>query len=460
MTSIRVLPTFEEAFERATADGATLDMEQFRAAWDSAQALVTERGNDSNRAKASIDKLAKNGPDIVREAAEAGVTLSAWLEEQDPTESARDAALGIDAFTRAIAQLGVRTSGSALSGVQAHRIADLENAGDKIAGTDSHVGRAFMHELFRRAYVEGMTIGTSRFSPAFEAQRFYGSNSPVSAVLNPEFAMNTPAAQRMRTPLLNSLVAIQTTVPTDVYTHIFVSNQEGQQQSRRVTEGAEVGTVKLTVANHTNTVYKYGVGIEITDEAIRRTNIDMVRFHIARIAQQRLLDKEADAITILLAGDGNASTAPTVSTLTALDSGAAVGVPTTKAIMNFTGLFELSGYGLNIALAPLATKTAVLSATFGTANHPAFLGPNAVLPGGANPAAVDLPPIYANANVTTNYLLALDSGAALGMAMEAGSDKVETDRYIKSQINTIVISDVVGFWMNDVNAVRILNIGA
>lgn len=457
---IKILPSLDEVMERAAADGVAISREQASWLWDNARSAITESGRPDAGSRKALAEIKRHGTDVLGEATDNGLTLSSWLEDVDPTTSERDAALGIDAFQRAIAALGIRTRGSKMLGVRAHTVGELERAGEKIDGLDVNVGRALVPELFRRAYMEGTLYGTSRFSPAYEAQRFYGSNTPVSDVLNPEFRMQTPAAQNMRQPLLNFLVAYNTTVPTDVYKHVFVANQEAQQQLRRVSEGADLPTIRLTVADHTNTVYKYGAAIEITDEAVRRVSIDMVRFHLARVAQQRLLDKEADAIAILLAGDGNSGTAPSVLALTTLDSGTTAGNVTSTAIMNFLGEFELTGYMPTIALAPLATKTKIRSATFGTANHAMFLGVNRLLRGAEGPAEADFPPIYANANVTTNYCLALDGGAAIGMAVEAGSEKQETDKYVKSQVNVITISDVCGFWMNDKNAVRLMNTGA
>lgn len=457
---INVLPSLDEVMERAAKDGIELTREQASYLWDNARSAITERSRPNAGTKKILDTIERTGTDVLNEAADAGMSLSAWLEQMDPTRSERDAALGIDAFQRTVAELGIRTSGNKFLGLGAHTVEDMERAGETIKGERVNVGRALMPELFRRAYMEGVYCGTSRFSPAHEAQRFYGSNSPVSDVLNPEFRMQTPAAQNMRQPLLNFLVAFNTTVNTDVYKHVFITNQEGQQQLRRVAEGAEFPTIKLTVADHTNTVYKYGAAIEITDEAIRRVSIDMVRFHLARVAQQRMLDKESDAIAILLAGDGNSGTAPSVLNLTTLDSGTTAGNVTSTAIMNFLGEFELSGYTPSIALAPLATKTKIRSATFGTANHAMFLGVNRLLRGAEGPAEADFPPIYANATVTANYCVALDGSQALGMAMEAGSEKQETDKYVKSQTNVITVSDVIGFWMNDKNAVRIMNTNA
>lgn len=403
-----------------------------------------------------INRIANNGPDMIDEAYDSAISLSALLESESPSEPGQ-----ADAFNRVLSGLGIYTRSSQWAGVRASTWNDLVNAG-KGKG-DTSVGRVLAPELINRAYREGLRFGTSRFAPTADVQRFYGSSSPVSEVLNPEFNMTTPTIGKTRMPLLSQMIAMETGVPTDVFKHVFIADQPTKQRMRRVAERAEMPTVQLTVADHENTTYKYGVAIEISDEAVRRVALDMIRFHVAKIASQRMLDKQADATAILLAGDGNASTAATVYALTTLDSGATVGVPTAKAIMAWLATFEGLGYVPTMAMATAATKVAVRVANYGTANHPLFALSGALasaLAGASDPSEVVMPPIYTSPDVTSNYLLGFDASAALGMAFETGAAKTETDRYIKSQTNVIAISDVTGFFVLDATGTLVLNIGA
>lgn len=403
--------------------------------------------------QALITRLSSQGPDMVAEAFDRSISLGALLEAESPSNPGET-----DAFNRVLSGLGIYTRSSSLHGVRANTWNDLVKAG-------GNAGRVLAPELLSRAWREGTHFGTTRFTPAAgsQIQRFYGSSSPVSDVLNPEFNIANPTIAKTRTPLLAQMIAMETGVPTDVFNHVFIADQPTAQRRRRVSERAEVPTVQLTVVNHENTVYKYGVAIEISDEAVRRVALDMIRYTVAKIASQKMLDKQADATAILLAGDGNSSTAATVSNLTTLDSGATIGTPTAKAILAWLGLFEADGYAPSMAMAPLATKIAVKLATYGSANHPLFALSGALasmLAGGADPQEVVMPPIFTSSDVTTNYLLGFDASAALGMAFETGADKTETDRYVKNQTNVIVITDVTGFFVLDAGGTRVLNIGA
>lgn len=447
-----ILPSIDELVEELARDGHQIDINVARALWSKAQVRALADGGPSEKTTALIKRL---DADFVAQCYDEDnpMSISALMEREDPTTSPRDQALGIDAFQRSIAALGIRTVSSAFHGVHAHTLSDLERAGEKLGS--EYAGRVLSYELVRRAYLEGIRSGTSKFTGG-DVQRFYASSSPLSDVLNPTFMMQTPTAQKMRQPILNFMVALETTVPTNVFKHVYIENQESAQQLRRVAEGAELPTVKLTTTDRTNRVYKYGVALEISDEAVRRVAIDEIRFHVARIGGQRTLDKERDCYDTLVAGDGNASTAATESDISTI--GGVAGSVSSTPIFNWLGLFEGSGYRPTIAIAPLAAKTKVRNATYGSANHPLYLGIEALLRGGQGPEEVDMPPVIARAFAVTGKLLATDATQNIGLALEAGASKQETDRYVKRQVNVYAITDTAGFWIIDANATRILDI--
>ncbi|MCE7937114.1 MAG: hypothetical protein DYG90_00640 [Chloroflexi bacterium CFX6] len=448
----RILPSVDELLEDLARDGIHIDPTAARALWDRASIRALTDGGPTERTTALIRRI---DADFVAQCFddESPMSISALMEREDPTDSPRDQALGIDAFQRTIAALGIRTVSSAFHGVHAHTLADLERAGDKLGNRDA--GRVLAYELVRRAYMEGTRFGTSRFASS-DVQRFYASSSPLSDVLNPAFMMQTPTVQKMRQSILSSLVAMETTIPSNVFKHVYIENQESAQQMRRVSEGAEVPTVKLTVTDRENHIYKYGVALEISDEAVRRVAIDEIRFHAAKVAAQRALDKENDAYDILVAGDGNAGTAATETDISTI--GGVAGTVTSTPVFNWLGAFEATGYRPTIAIAPRATKTKVRNATYGSANHPLYLGVEALLRGGAGPEEVDMPPLVARDYAATGKVLATDATQNIGMATEAGGSKTETDRYVKRQVNVMVITDTTGFWVIDAGATKILDV--
>jgi len=448
----QVLPSIDELVEELARDGHHIDITVARALWDKARIRALSDGGPTERTRQLIRRL---DADFVAQAFDDAepMSISSLMEREDPTDSPRDEALGIDAFQRAIAATGVRTVSSIFHGVHAHALGDLERAGEQFG--NKHAGRVLVHELIRRAYLEGAWFGTSRFGNQ-DVQRFYASSSPLSDVLNPAFLMQTPSTQKMRQPILNFLVAMQTTVPTDVFKHVYIEDQPTEQRMRRVPEGADVPTVRLTVLNRQNRTYKYGVALEITDEAMRRVAIDEIRFTVARVAAQRSLDKENDGYDVLVAGDGNTGTAASETDISTI--GGVAGSVTSTPVFNWLGAFEATGYRPTIAIAPRVTKTKVRNATYGSANHPLFLGIEALLRGGQGPEEVDMPPLFARDYAATGKVLATDATQNMGLAMEAGGSKTETDRYIKGQINVVVITDTSGFWVIDANATKLLDV--
>ena len=444
-----VTPTVSDICDRIEAEhGVTLDRETAQHVWD--KATVNELGETpgvSERTQTMMNRIASDPAGWVGEAIGRGESVTEALEREDPTESARDMALGADTFQRVLRALDIRTVSSRDHSIRAHTMDDLDKAGNGL-------GRALVPELLRRAYMEGTRFGTGRFS----ANRFYASNSPLSDVLTPEFTMSAINAFRLRQPILNMLVAVETGVPQGVFKYVYIDEQASEEHMARVSQGAELPTAKLTVTDREGKVYQYGRALEVTDAAMRRSTIDMVRFHVARIGQRNQLNKEEVGADTLIAGDGNANTAATETDISTI--GGVAGTVNSTPLFNFLGLFEETGqYAPTIALAPRATKTKIRNSTFGSADAPVFLGVNRVLSmGGDGPEEVDHPPLHARSYIPTGKALYVDATQALGLAFETGSQKTETDRYIKRLVNVVAISEVMGFWVIDANASRLFDV--
>jgi hypothetical protein len=452
-----VVPTVDEIVADLQSEGINVDAETARRFWDRAQVRMLADGPRAGQSTARSEALVRRmGADFVGQAFDNETSISALMEAEDPTDNPRDAAAGVDAFQRAMRTLRVRTASSHDSGARAHTLADLDAAAE--ASGNAAAGRVLSYELFRRSFIEGQRFGTSRFARD-SAARFYASNNPLSEVLNPAFASRVPTVELARQPILNFMIALQTGVPTDVYKHVYIEDQPTANRMRRVAEGGEYPTVRLTVTDRENRIYKAGVALEITDEAVRRVAIDELRFHIALVGLQRALDKEEMGYDVLVAGDGNANTAATITDISTI--GGTAGTVTARPLFDFLGDFEQSGgYAPTIGIAPLATKSKVRIATFGSANFPLFLGSQRIFAAqaGTGPEEVDMPNLYARSYADTGILLLTDASRNMGMAFEIGGAKQETDRYIKRDVNVIKLSDTVSFWIIDQNATRGLDI--
>lgn len=452
-----VIPTVDEIVTELAAEGVTIDRVAAQHVWDRAQVRAAASGSKA-ASERTLKLVRKLDADFVTEAFNKEMSVTALMEREDETDDPRDEAAGVDAFQRAMRALKVKTASNRDAGVRASTLEDLDNAASAAGG--EYAGRVLGYELMRRAYIEGTRFGTSRFAGE-TATRFYSSSNPLSEVLNPGFASRTPTIEGTRKPLLSFMVALTSGVPSNVYKHVFIEDQPTVNRMRRVAEGGEYPTVRLAVSDHSSRIYKAGVALEITDEAVTRVALDELRFHIALIGLQRTLDKEEMCYDVLVAGDGNSGTAATVTNISTI--GGTAGTVTARPLFDFLGDYEQSGgYVPSIGIAPLVTKSKVRIATFGSANFPMFLGSQRIFApsAGNGPDEVDMPNLYARSYADTGILLLTDATRNIGMAFEVGGTKQETDRYIKRDVNVIKMSDTVGFWIIDSNATRGLNIEA
>lgn len=461
----KVMPSITDLVNELAAEGHSIDLATAQALWDKATVNALAEHGVRQTTEATFKRLSPEMWGQLREPGvfDAGITsLSALLEEEDPTPpGSRDEMLGVDAFTR-MCSLLTDANGSPIqihsdlrNRRPAHSVADFRNAGPLVEGSSTlHVGAVLLQELFLRAHQEGVYMGTRRFHGT---ELFYASDSPLWPGLNPTY-LTTPVGlqPRLRQPLLNDMVAIRSVVKSDTFKWPTIANQAAASRLRRVAEGADLPIVELTVSSDTGYVYKFGVAIKVTDEAARRTPIDWLRFHAARIGAQNALDREQVCFEAGVA----AGTSTNTSTIGGTASTTAV--LKTIEIDNMLGILEEAGFNPGLCLGTRAVTTRLKNADTGSANSPAFRGSNAALAGGGRPEELDHPPIYSRSYVTAYHLVYWDGTAAMGEATEAGSDKNETDRNIVNGTNILTISEVVGYHAIDASlgAVATLNTNA
>jgi len=344
------------------------------------------------------------GLNLYKEAYSKGLTFSQFLETQDPSSQyvGADAWLGqLDAFERQMFAAGIRTKTDESKGLYADTV-------DKF---------------------------------------FLGTSS--SDVLFPEF-INRVARQAMTAPdILNELVAIKTPIQGNAYKTFYVDLSTSAKQKKRVAEGAEIPTTTITGHTHAITLQKKGRAIDASYEFIRRMRIDMLTLLIEGILQQTGVDLAEDAVNVLVNGDGNSNTAATNYNLTALGGKVNDGIDWGSWLK-----FRLKFY-------PYQGRTAIVDETqlikvLGI--QPPNVDPLALLAqiNGVNQVGggVTLAPslfskpmrcVYLPSSTIENKVLVIDPKFALEQVTEIGADIVETDRMIKTQFETIVLSQVTGF---------------
>lgn len=382
--------------------------------------------------------LRQMSPALYREAYGKGMSLSAYLEQQDPSEEYKD---GLDAFGRLLKCANIRTLSLPELGVWADEF-DAFNHDDTTRmlvpewmARQWRMAASGREVLTRALYTSGDSIPGSSMSPWVEAGQARASRI-------------APAIP------LSRLVAITTAINSDAYRAYYLTDVTAQERMARVSEGAEIPRVKLTGGEHTTRLYKYGRVLEASYESLRRMRIDRIALHIARLAVQNESDKVATALDVLVNGDGNAGTAATSYNLTDLDTATAANNPTWKAWLAFEMKFT-NPYVLNVALMTEAIALQVRMLNVGTANAPVPASKFSTI----NPDGGTVGIGWTSA-APANTIVGIDTRFALEHVVEVGADIQEIERWSTRQVQTLTMTEVEGFNVFDQGATKLIAVNA
>jgi hypothetical protein len=380
-------------------------------------------------------------------AAQAHMSLSAWLEREDPSDRYQD---GLDAFERCIKATGIRVQSDPDRGVWADPFQRFFD--------DDTGARGLIPELTMRWW-RGAATGQNMSTRAI----YGGEEGPSGSVLQPIVFSDQVMAKRLAPPVpLSALIAFTVGIDGATYEAFYLTDDAPNERTVRIGEMGEIPEAKLTGADHTIRLKKYGRALRMSYEYLRRSPIDLVAFHVARMAVQTEVDKVAAAIDIAVNGDGNASTSGTSYNLTTLDSGTTANNLTLKAFLAWRLKFP-TPYQLTAMMTQEAGALSAMLLSTGTANIP-FIA----LAGASNFGTIT--PINGvvsgnvamgvTADAPASTFVGLDARYALGEVREIGGNVSETDMFINNQSQLLTITEVQAFWVLDSNATRVLALNA
>ena len=392
------------------------------------------------------DILAQLGPDLYTRAFKSGVSLSAFLESEDPSHEYRD---GLDAFGRLMQCAGIRTTSIPELGIWS----DTMDAFDR----DEHT-RSLAPEWMARQWRQA----TTGRAPNTRALYTSADNIP-GGVANPTFQSQTPVVNEIVPAIpLSAITAMQVGIRGTTYEAFYLTDVTAQERMVRVSEGAEIPRVKLAGADHTIRLKKYGRVMEITYEELRRQRIDLLRLHIQQLAAQTEADKVSAAMDVLVSGDGNSGTAATSYNLTTLDSAAVAGTLSLKGWLAFKMKFA-NPYMLTTALANEDVALQMQLLNVGSANVPLVSVQAASGFGGftaINPGLRDNVALGWTADAPSLKIVAFDRRFALLYLTEVGSDIEEITRWATRQVQGVVMSEVNGFGVLNASGTKVLDVNA
>lgn len=339
--------------------------------------------------------------DMYKEAHSQNMTLSMYLENQDPTPDGGS----LDAFERLMKEAGIITQSNSAKNYSASSMEAFYRTNENKALFPEYIARTFINEL-------------SQF------------------------------------PLYDKLVATRTGIDSNVYTATYLDFEDPKNKKalemRRVTEGSDLPTAKLRLGKVAMQLFKYGLGIEATYEALRRMNIDIFNMHMKKVGAHAADNKVAEILTVIKDGDGNDNAAPQLKSKTDLDSTATAGILTEDAWLKF--LLQFYPFGCDTIVANTDGLMQILKIMYPKSEARRMI--NALTDGVS--ATVNLPQNLWN-NVNLIYsphiekiggkeaIYGLNSKTTIEEVYELGSLINESDKFIKNQTNLLTISENSGF---------------
>lgn len=381
---------------------------------------------------------------MMADARDNGLTLSLWMERLQPSEQNDQ----LDAFERLMQSHNIISRTVHDYGINASPIMDLFEKG----------GRAVFEEWCWRSY---RFAQSGQRAPMMTSDSLLGSNMKPYAVDDTVRRDGFTAA----VPVSEVLASSRGIVGANFQGSYLIEPAASEKRFVRISEGAEIPKAQVRLGDRVLTIYKFGRGIELTYEVMRRERLDRLRTWVQELAVQQEIDKLAAIIDVLVNGDGNSNTTPTTYNLSTLDP-AADGDLTVLAWLTFLGKFK-NPYQADIALAKEAGAMAIKMLNTGSANLPVstlLLNGSQFVPS-VRPINRTLSPsigLGETDDAPTDKIIAIDSRVAVERVFEVGADIQENERHASRQTESVYFTEVEGYQTGRANAngTKILDLAA
>jgi hypothetical protein len=414
-------------------------------------------------------KLTSNDPkelaqrvsvDMYRDAMQAGMSLSAWMERLCPSTS-DDLRQGNDAFSRVLASKDVYTRSMPESGIWADTWQDVfeEKSEDRLIGL----------EWVARRWREAKTTKPALYA-AGQRDIYMASDYPPGTYARPYIDAAEPRWTQIAPAIpLDRLVALTTPINGIDYRAVYLQGvNPDAKRMVRVGEATEPPRMKLITTAHQINLFKYGRILEASYEVLRRQRLDRIAMEIALMAIQAEVDKVATVIDIIVNGDGNAGTSATNYNLTAMDPTASTTTPTppynltVRGWLNFKAQFQ-NPYQMTTALVQRDTAVSLQMLNMGSANvmltqiqaAAGFGGFEAI-----NPSLRDNVALGWTTDAIANKVIGFDARRAIERVVEVGSNIQEVERHATTQTQDLIMTEVEGYDVLDPFATAILTLTA
>ena len=325
-----------------------------------------------------------------------GMSFTQVLESLDPSENYRGTALeGTDAFQRQLKRFGIRVKGAGSSPVE---------------------------KFFR---------------------------TMDSAVLFPEYIARTVRQGLEENDILPDIVATTTVIDSLDYRSIYSNPTDEDLELEDVEEGAAIPETEVKTKEHLVKLTKRGRMLVASYEALRFQKLDLFSVMLRQIGAHIQKQQIADAVKVILEGDGNDNAAVQY----AIGSNPISG---TKGTLGYDQLVEFWGqfdpYTMNTILCSTGTMTKMLKIP--ELQNPMtglnFQGTGKL----STPLGAQL---HRTSAVADGVIIGLDNRYALEL-VRAGDVLVEYDKLIDRQLERAAITSIAGFGKICDGAAAVLNV--
>ncbi len=314
---------------------------------------------------------------------QAGKSFTQVLESLDPSENYRGTALeGTDAFQRQLKRFGIRAKGAGSSTVE----------------------------------------------------KFFATMD--SAVLFPEYIARTVRQGMEENDILPAITATTTVIDSMDYRSIYSVPTDDDKALRDVAEGTAIPATEVKTKEHLISLTKRGRMLVASYEAVRFQKLDLFGVMLRQIGAYIQKQQLADAVNVLLEGDGNDNAAAAFKVGTSPISGTAGNLGYDQ-LVEFWGQFD--PYTMNTILCSTATMTKLLKIP--ELQNPMtglnFQGTGKL----TTPLGAQL---HRTGAVEDGMIIGLDNRYALEL-VRAGDVLVEYDKLIDRQLERAAITSISGF---------------
>ena len=325
-----------------------------------------------------------------------GMSFTQVLESLDPSENYRGTALeGTDAFQRQLKRFGIRAKGAGSSPVE---------------------------KFFR---------------------------TMDSAVLFPEYIARTVRQGMEENDILPNITATTTVIDAMDYRSIYSVPTDEDKELQDVEEGTAIPETEVKTKEHLVSLTKRGRMLVASYEALRFQKLDLFGVMLRQIGAHIQKQQLADAVKVLMQGDGNENAAAVFTIGTSPISG-------TKGTLGYDQLVEFWGqfdpYTMNTLLCSTNTMTKMLKIP--ELQNPLtglnFQGTGKL----TTPLGAQL---HRTSAVTDGVIIGLDNRYALEQ-VRAGDVLVEYDKLIDRQLERAAITSIAGFGKICDGAACVLNV--